>query len=100
MQKEIFEQTESVVNTMRGRVNFDEEIVTLGGIRDYVPVIKRCRRLLLIGCGTSFHSAIACQALLEELTELPVMLDLASDFLDRSTPVFRYNYYWFQGASY
>ena len=100
MQKEIFEQTESVVNTMRGRVNFDEEVVTLGGIRDYVPEIKRCRRLLLIGCGTSYHSAIACRALLEELTELPVMLDLASDFLDRSTPVFRYNYYWFQGALY
>merc|ERR1711981_863210 len=89
MQKEIFEQTESVVNTMRGRVNFDEEVVTLGGIRDYVPEIKRCRRLLLIGCGTSYHSAIACRALLEELTELPVMLDLASDFLDRKTPVFR-----------
>merc|ERR1711993_123769 len=89
MQKEIFEQTESVVNTMRGRVNFDEEVVTLGGIRDYVNEIKRCRRLLLIGCGTSYHSAIACRALLEELTELPVMLDLASDFLDRKTPVFR-----------
>merc|ERR1712020_533589 len=89
MQKEIFEQPESVVNTMRGRINFDEEIVTLGGIKDYVHEIKRCRRLLLIGCGTSYHSAIACRALLEELTELPVMLDLASDFLDRKTPVFR-----------
>lgn len=89
MQKEIFEQPESVVNTMRGRINFDEEVVTLGGIKDYVHEIKRCRRLLLIGCGTSYHSAIACRALLEELTELPVMLDLASDFLDRKTPVFR-----------
>ncbi len=89
MQKEIFEQPESVVNTMRGRINFDEEVVTLGGIKDYVHEIKRCRRLLLIGCGTSYHSAIACRALLEELTELPVMLDLASDFLDRNTPVFR-----------
>ena len=89
MQKEIFEQPESVVNTMRGRINFDDEIVTLGGIKDYVHEIKRCRRLLLIGCGTSYHSAIACRALLEELTELPVMLDLASDFLDRKTPVFR-----------
>ena len=76
MQKEIFEQPESVVNTMRGRINFDDEIVTLGGIKDYVHEIKRCRRLLLIGCGTSYHSAIACRALLEELTELPVMLDL------------------------
>jgi len=89
MQKEIFEQPESVVNTMRGRINFDRHEVTLGGIKDFIPEIKRCRRLLLIGCGTSYHSAIASRALLEELTELPVMLDLASDFLDRSTPIFR-----------
>lgn len=89
MQKEIFEQPESVVNTMRGRVNFENETVVLGGIKDYIPEIRRCRRLLLIGCGTSYHSAIATRQLLEELTELPVMVDLASDFLDRNTPIFR-----------
>ena len=44
---------------------------------------------MLIGCGTSYHSAIATRQLLEELTELPVMVELASDFLDRNTPVFR-----------
>lgn len=43
----------------------------------------------MIGCGTSYHSAIATRQLLEELTELPVMIDLASDFLDRNTPIFR-----------
>jgi len=88
-QKEIFEQPESVVNTMRGRINFELEQVTLGGIKSYIPEIKRCRRLLMIACGTSYHSAIASRQLLEELTELPVMVDLASDFLDRSTPIFR-----------
>ena len=40
MQKEIFEQPESIVNTMRGRVNFDEYKVTLGGIKDFIPEIK------------------------------------------------------------
>merc|ERR1719266_925194 len=89
MQKEIFEQPESVVNTMRGRINFELEQVTLGGIKDFIPEIKRCRRLLMIACGTSYHSAIATRQLLEELTELPVMIDLASDFLDRNTPIFR-----------
>lgn len=68
MQKEIFEQTESVVNTMRGRVNFENEIVVLGGIKDYIPEIKRCRRLILIGCGTSYHSAIAVS--LQDLKKL------------------------------
>lgn len=89
MQKEIFEQPESVVNTMRGRINYELEQVMLGGIKSYVTEIRRCRRLLMIGCGTSYHSAIACRQLLEELTELPVMVDLASDFLDRNTPIFR-----------
>lgn len=89
MQKEIFEQPESVINTMRGRVNLVNKTVTLGGIKEYIPEIKRCRRLMLIGCGTSYHSAVATRQLLEELTELPVMVELASDFLDRNTPIFR-----------
>ncbi|CAG5132896.1 unnamed protein product, partial [Candidula unifasciata] len=89
MQKEIFEQPESVVNTMRGRVNFESGTVVLGGIKDYMNEIRRCRRLLFIACGTSYHSAVATRQLLEELTELPVMVELASDFLDRNTPIFR-----------
>jgi glucosamine--fructose-6-phosphate aminotransferase (isomerizing) len=89
MQKEIFEQPESVVNTMRGRVDYENLKVTLGGIKDYLTEIKRCRRLIFIACGTSYHSAIATRQLMEELTELPVVVELASDFLDRSTPIFR-----------
>ncbi|XP_078319825.1 glutamine--fructose-6-phosphate aminotransferase [isomerizing] 2-like isoform X10 [Crassostrea virginica] len=89
MQKEIFEQPESVVNTMRGRVNFETNQVVLGGIKDFMTEIRRCRRLLFIACGTSYHSAVATRQLMEELTELPVVVELASDFLDRQTPVFR-----------
>ncbi|CAM4714014.1 unnamed protein product [Leuciscus chuanchicus] len=89
MQKEIFEQPESVVNTMRGRVNFENNTVTLGGLKDHIKEIQRCRRLILIACGTSYHAGVATRQVLEELTELPVMVELASDFLDRNTPVFR-----------
>uniref|UniRef100_A0A4W5R664 glutamine--fructose-6-phosphate transaminase (isomerizing) n=1 Tax=Hucho hucho TaxID=62062 RepID=A0A4W5R664_9TELE len=89
MQKEIFEQPESVFNTMRGRICFDTNTVVLGGLKDHLKEIRRCRRLILIGCGTSFHAGVATRQILEELTELPVMVELASDFLDRITPVFR-----------
>uniref|UniRef100_A0A6Q2Z966 glutamine--fructose-6-phosphate transaminase (isomerizing) n=1 Tax=Esox lucius TaxID=8010 RepID=A0A6Q2Z966_ESOLU len=89
MQKEIFEQPESVFNTMRGRICFETNKVVLGGLKDHLKEIKRCRRLIVIGCGTSFHAAVATRQILEELTELPVMVELASDFLDRNTPVFR-----------
>lgn len=83
MQKEIFEQPESVINTMRGRVNLEAENVVLGGIKDYIPDIKRCRRLLLIACGTSYHSAIAVsyKALNQCLVFRTYFLQLRSHFL-------------------
>lgn len=59
MQKEIYEQPESVVNTMRGRVNFQNHKVTLGGLKAYVATIRRCRRIIFIACGTSYHSCLA-----------------------------------------
>jgi glucosamine--fructose-6-phosphate aminotransferase (isomerizing) len=89
MQKEIFEQPESVMNTMRGRVREELGAVVLGGIKEHISEIRRCRRLIFIACGTSFHSALATRQLIEELTELPVMVELSSDFLDRHTPIFR-----------
>ncbi|KAJ8081910.1 glutamine--fructose-6-phosphate transaminase (isomerizing) [Marasmius tenuissimus] len=89
MQKEIYEQPESVVNTMRGRVNFETNKVTLGGLRAYLPIMRRCRRIVFIACGTSYHSCIATRQIFEELTEIPVSVELASDFLDRRTPIFR-----------
>ncbi|CAK5262077.1 unnamed protein product [Mycena citricolor] len=89
MQKEIYEQPESVVNTMRGRVNFDAHQITLGGLRAYLSIMRRCRRIVFIACGTSYHSCLATRAIFEELTEIPVSVELASDFLDRKTPIFR-----------
>lgn len=89
MQKEIYEQPESVVNTMRGRVNFDTHTITLGGLKAYLPVIRRSRRIVFVACGTSFHSCLATRSIFEELTEIPVSVELASDFLDRKTPIFR-----------
>lgn len=89
MLKEIFEQPESVVNTMRGRVNFETGIVRLGGLEDRIKDFRRCRRLMFIACGTSYNSAVATRQFLEEMTEMPVIVDIASDFLDRSPPIFR-----------
>ena len=89
MQKEIFEQPESVVNTMRGRLDVANKTVTLGGLKQYISTIRRCRRLIFIACGTSFHSCMAVRGAFEELTEIPISVELASDFLDRQAPVFR-----------
>jgi glutamine---fructose-6-phosphate transaminase (isomerizing) len=89
MQKEIFEQPESVVNTMRGRLDIKNKTVTLGGLRSYMATIRRCRRIIFIACGTSYHSCMAVRGIFEELAEIPIAVELASDFLDRQAPVFR-----------
>jgi glucosamine--fructose-6-phosphate aminotransferase (isomerizing) len=89
MQKEIYEQPESVVNTMRGRVSFENNKITLGGLRAYLQIMRRGRRIVFCACGTSYHSCLATRAIFEELTEIPVSVELASDFLDRKTPIFR-----------
>ncbi|KAK5191327.1 glutamine--fructose-6-phosphate transaminase (isomerizing), partial [Cryomyces antarcticus] len=89
MQKEIFEQPESVVNAMRGRLDVANKKVMLGGLRQYIGTIRRCRRLIFIACGTSYHSCMAVRGAFEELTEIPISVELASDFLDRQAPVFR-----------
>ncbi|KAF7536496.1 hypothetical protein G7054_g4487 [Neopestalotiopsis clavispora] len=89
MQKEIFEQPESVVNTMRGRLDLENKTVTLGGLRSYIATIRRCRRIIFIACGTSYHSCMAVRGIFEELAEIPISVELASDFLDRQAPVFR-----------
>lgn len=81
MQKEIYEQPESVVNTMRGRVNFDTRTIMLGGLKAYLPVIRRGRRILFVACGTSYHSCIAVRGVFEELTEIPVAVELGESHL-------------------
>lgn len=89
MKKEIFEQPESIINTMRGRIDFQKKTVTLGGLKEYLPILRKCGRMIFIACGTSYHSCLATRALMEELTEIPVTVEIASDFIDRQGPVFR-----------
>ncbi|CAB1333217.1 unnamed protein product, partial [Coregonus sp. 'balchen'] len=84
--KVIYLQDDDIAAVAEGKLSLH---LVLGGLKDHLKEIRRCRRLILIGCGTSFHAGVATRQILEELTELPVMVELASDFLDRITPVFR-----------
>lgn len=79
MEKEIHEQPESLTTTMRGRVirgktggvdggMVGEKGVLLGGLKEHLPSIRRSRRIIFIGCGTSFHAALASRQLVEELS--------------------------------
>jgi glutamine---fructose-6-phosphate transaminase (isomerizing) len=89
MAKEIFDQPESVINTMRGRLNFDSHEVLLGGLRAQLANIRRSRRIIFSACGTSFHSCLAVKSIFAELCEIPISVELSSSFLDEKLPVFR-----------
>lgn len=72
MQKEIHEQPESLKTTMRGRLirggSSKAKTVLLGGLKDHLKTIRRSRRIVFIGCGTSYNAALAARPILEELS--------------------------------
>lgn len=72
MQKEIHEQPESLTTTMRGRLirggSSKSKTVLLGGLKDHLKTIRRSRRIVFIGCGTSYNAALAARPILEELS--------------------------------
>ncbi|TBU21208.1 hypothetical protein BD311DRAFT_812542 [Dichomitus squalens] len=86
MQKEIYEQPESFVNTMRGRVNFDHRVITLGGLRAYVNIIRRGRRIVFARAEPAITPPLSC---VRSMRSSPVSVELASDFLDGKTSIFR-----------
>ncbi|KAK1570772.1 hypothetical protein Q3G72_006852 [Acer saccharum] len=93
MQKEIHEQPESLTTTMRGRLirggSCKAKSVLLGGLKDHLQTIRRSRRIVFIGCGTSYNAALAARPFLEELSGVPVTMEIASDLLDRQGPIYR-----------
>ena len=80
MLKEIFEQPKTVEETFRGRLNPDDTEIVLGGLLDVFPKIREACRIVLIGCGTSWHAALIGEYLLEEFAQVPVEVEYASEF--------------------
>ncbi len=84
MRKEIFEQPRSIADSMRGRVLAESGLVQLGGLRDYLDTIARSERIVIIGCGTSWHAGLVAEYIFEELARIPVEVEYASEFRYRN----------------
>ena len=80
MLKEIYEQPKTVEETFRGRLKSDYSEIVLGGLINVFPRIKEAERIVIIGCGTSWHAALIGEYLLEEYAQIPVEVDYASEF--------------------
>ena len=84
MLKEIYEQSRSVGDSMRGRVNFDLGEGTLGGIIDYEKKFINADRIIIVACGTSWHAGLVGEYLFEDLARIPVEVEYASEFRYRN----------------
>ena len=84
MLKEIFEQPRSIADSMRGRVNADAGTVQLGGLRDYMDKLAKSKRIIIVGCGTSWHAGLVAEYIFEELARIPVEVEYASEFRYRN----------------
>lgn len=80
MQKEIFEQPETLTDCMRGRIRPDQGVIYLGGLRDSLEKLKQAKRIIFVGCGTSWHAGLVGRYLFEEFTGIETQAEYASEF--------------------
>jgi glucosamine--fructose-6-phosphate aminotransferase (isomerizing) len=87
MLKEIYEQPESIRNAMRGRLDDQDATAVFGGLNLTPQQLASVERIILTGCGTSWHSALVGEYLIEELARIPVSVEYASELRYRNPPI-------------
>lgn len=88
MLKEIFEQPKSVQNAMRGRIDPANKSIRLGGLMEYIDVLREASRIVICACGTSWHAALVGEYMIEGIARIPVEVEYASEFRYRN-PILR-----------
>lgn len=84
MLKEIYEQPRSIFDSFRGRFDSSTGQVHMRSMEDYADRLKEIKRLILIGCGTSWHAGLVAEYLFEDLARVPVEVEYASEFRYRN----------------
>ena len=88
MLKEIYEQPRSIWDSMRGRIDAKKGFLRLGGIAEYENKFVNAKRILIIGCGTSWHAGLVAEYLIEDLARIPVEVEYASEFRYRNPVIY------------
>ncbi|MCB0700906.1 MAG: glutamine--fructose-6-phosphate transaminase (isomerizing) [Chitinophagales bacterium] len=84
MLKEIYEQPKVIADCLRGRMNAQQGWIKLGGLSEYINRIDNAKRFLISACGTSWHSGLIGEYLIEDLARVPVEVEYASEFRYRN----------------
>src|SRR6478609_4982078 len=88
MIKEIFEQSRSIKDCMRGRLDADSGRLVLGGLRDYLNTLVQAKRIMIVACGTSWHAGLVAEYFFEEFCRIPVEVEYASEFRYRNPVIY------------
>ncbi len=88
MLKEIYEQPRSIWDSMRGRIDAKKGFLRLGGIAEYENKFVKAKRIVIIGCGTSWHAGLVAEYLIEDLARIPVEVEYASEFRYRNPVIY------------
>jgi glucosamine--fructose-6-phosphate aminotransferase (isomerizing) len=80
MLKEIYEQPQALINTLRGRIDPQSGRVELPELKKLEKELKNIERIALVACGTSWHAALVAKYWFEEWVGIPVEVDIASEF--------------------
>ena len=84
MLKEIYEQPNSIQDTMRGRIDPITKDIKLGGILEYQQKIVNANRIIIVACGTSWHAGLIGEYIIEDFARIPVEVEYASEFRYRN----------------
>ena len=84
MLKEIFEQPDTIFDCLRGRLDVVKGTITMAGIQQHIEKLKNANRIIMVGCGTSWHAALVAEYVFEELCRIPVEVEYASEFRYRN----------------
>ena len=88
MLKEIYEQPRSIWDSMRGRIDSKKGFLRLGGVAEYETKFTKAKRIVIIGCGTSWHAGLVAEYLIEDLARIPVEVEYASEFRYRNPVIY------------
>jgi glutamine---fructose-6-phosphate transaminase (isomerizing) len=86
MRKEILEQPETVRSTLRGRLMQDGSVARLDGLKLSPTECAELRRINIVACGTSWHAGLVGRLMIEELADIPVVVEYASEYRYRRQP--------------
>lgn len=88
MLKEIYEQPRSIWDSMRGRIDAKKGFLRMGGVTEYENKFTNAKRIVIIGCGTSWHAGLVAEYLIEDLARIPVEVEYASEFRYRNPVIY------------